>query len=431
MGKHRRVHRILQVLCVCMLIALLPGLQAMMFHHREPVPFGSLIEQLSNQIEANPEDAHARYTLGRVHYLAAVQNQDEGVFVKTRRSYNSPDTPGYVISGSFEDDEMEPLEDEALHEHVRLAIKHHCRALEMADEPLYHLGLASVLQELSEYAGNVELAEPLDVPDDLHPLIHDDSEKEEENDEEQILKAAMRWKLVALDHYAKAFMKQIEAEKQAIHLIDLGMISLEASDQYKKLAERIGADEIRPRQMERIRQETEELRSLPTAITPIILSLEAVEGVEELIDEGAEVSFDLDGTGREQRWSWVEPDTGILVWDPEKSGEVRSGRQLFGNVTWWMFWRDGYEALSMLDSDGSGWLSGKELDGIAVWFDRTGDGVSHPGEVVPTGELGIKAIAVEATGREAGMPMAERGVKFKDGRVLPTWDWVAEPADER
>ncbi|MCC5788839.1 MAG: hypothetical protein JJT75_04335 [Opitutales bacterium] len=423
--------RLLQVVFVFMLAATIPGLHGMMLHHQESVPFGSLIERLQERIEADPEDAHARYNLGRVHYLAAVRSREGDVFIMQNRHYKSPNTPGSVIFGSFKDDQEEPMEHEVLLEHVRRAVKYHRQALEMAAEPLYHLGLASVLQELSEYAGNVDLQEQLEVPEDLQSLIPQDRDEEKKDDEDDISQDTMRWKLVALEHYAKAFEKQIEADIERPSHMDLGMISAEASNQYRKLAERVGADEIRPRQMEHITEKTEELFDQPIAITPIILSLGAVEGIRELVDEGAEVSFDLDGTGRQQRWSWIKPDTGLLVWDPEGEGVVNSGRQLFGNVTWWMFWGDGYEALSMLDADGSGWLRGEELNGLAVWFDRSGDGVSRPGEVVSVQDLGIEAIAVEATTQDAGMPMAERGVKFEDGRVLPTWDWIAEPADKR
>ena len=146
----------------------------------------------------------------------------------------------------------------------------------------------------------------------------------------------------------------------------------------------------------------------------------------DLLDESRSVSFDLDGSGRGQKWSWVKSDTAILVWDPERSGEITSGRQLFGNVTWWIFWENGYQALAALDDDRDGWLRGDEMKGLALWFDRNQNGRSDPGEVVPIEQTEIESIAVRFEGREAdGSWRAVRGVEMKDGSVVPSWDWLA------
>ena len=79
---------------------------------------------------------------------------------------------------------------------------------------------------------------------------------------------------------------------------------------------------------------------------------------------------DLAGSGQAQPYTWVQPDTGILVWDPWSEGRIRSGRQLFGSVTFHMFWSDGYRALDALDDNRDGELRGNELKGLAAWFDR-------------------------------------------------------------
>src|SRR5207244_2526964 len=104
-----------------------------------------------------------------------------------------------------------------------------------------------------------------------------------------------------------------------------------------------------------------------------------------------------------------------------------SGVQLFGSVTFQMLWRDGYRALDALDDNRDGRLEGAELDGLAVWFDRNGDGVSQRDEVVPIELLGVKTISVSATGVTGESPMSAAGVTMQDGRVLPTYDWMAEP----
>jgi hypothetical protein len=117
------------------------------------------------------------------------------------------------------------------------------------------------------------------------------------------------------------------------------------------------------------------------------------------------VKFDLDGTGRPQTYPWLRPDAAFLVWDPQHTGRITSGRQLFGNVTWWMFWNDGYQAMAALDDNHDGWLTGCELAGLALWFDVNQNGVSDPGEVIPIDKTDIEGIAVlpEALGAHALM----------------------------
>lgn len=70
-----------------------------------------------------------------------------------------------------------------------------------------------------------------------------------------------------------------------------------------------------------------------------------------------------------------QPDTALLVWDEDGRGDVPSGRELFGSVTWWIFWNNGYEALKSLDNDNNGWLEDLELIGVAVWRDQNSNGV--------------------------------------------------------
>src|SRR5207248_5903091 len=103
------------------------------------------------------------------------------------------------------------------------------------------------------------------------------------------------------------------------------------------------------------------------AITPIIFPARSPQPLKRLLDERKQVDFDLAGDGVARKWPWVQSDTCLLVWDPQHTGQVRDGRQLFGSATWWIFWDDGYQPLAALDNDGDGWLSGNELAGLAVW----------------------------------------------------------------
>jgi tetratricopeptide (TPR) repeat protein len=84
-------------------------------------------------------------------------------------------------------------------------------------------------------------------------------------------------------------------------------------------------------------------------ISPILIPLESDARFDELVDESASVAFDLDGSGLKRRWAWITPKAGWLVYDPERTGCVESALQMFGNVTFWIFWPNGYESLISLD----------------------------------------------------------------------------------
>ena len=159
-------------------------------------------------------------------------------------------------------------------------------------------------------------------------------------------------------------------------------------------------------------------------MTPILVALQHEAKLSDLLASEISVRFDLAGDGLGRSWPWVKPTTGILVWDPRHTGKITSGLQLFGSVTWWLFWNNGYEPLAALDNDHNGWLEGAELQGIAVWFDRNGNGVSDSGEVVSLSSLGIKRIAARSAGLADGVPANPAGIQLRDGSSLATFDWT-------
>lgn len=159
-------------------------------------------------------------------------------------------------------------------------------------------------------------------------------------------------------------------------------------------------------------------------VTPLIVSLSGAPTLGELVDPDSSVVFDLDGTGVARKRGWITPKAGWLVYDANDSGKITSGRQMFGSVTFWLFWRNGYEALASLDDNQDGWIDGAELEHLKIWRDENSNGVSEPGEVLPVAEWGITAISVRHETGPDGVPTSPAGLKMRDGSTRPTWDVI-------
>jgi len=239
------------------------------------------------------------------------------------------------------------------------------------------------------------------------------------------------WMDGAIAENLKAYELTIDADskitERPIHGID-SLVSYEAGKRYVTLVNKRGPNGDEPARVAAVEKSLKELNAKPRgAITPIVFSFAGAPGLRDLLETNLTTHFDLDGTARAQTWPWVKRDTAILVWDPRGTGRIDSGRQLFGSVTWWIFWRDGYAALDALDDDRDGWLTGPELKGLAVWRDANSNGTSDPGEVTPIESTAVDGISVYAIGKEGQSPANAVGLKLKDGRVVGTWDWVATP----
>ena len=174
-----------------------------------------------------------------------------------------------------------------------------------------------------------------------------------------------------------------------------------------------------------LKRDQQTLLTMGRAITPILVPLAPGACLAELVDTNAQVTFDLDGSGLARKWAWITPKAAWLIYDPDGRDQVTSGLQMFGNVTFWIFWRDGYEALSALDDNGDGVLSGTELKGLALWNDTNGNGVSEPGEVLPVEAFGITSLSCSSHRHASGMQWNPAGVTFDDGSSRPTYDWIA------
>lgn len=240
------------------------------------------------------------------------------------------------------------------------------------------------------------------------------------------------WRELAIEWYLKAFRSSFDRDLASDEARDFSgngydeTVSFEAGSSYLRMVTARGVQPDERSLIEEVNRKLGQLesREWSTFITPIILSL-SPRPLADLIDDAAFVPFDLDGTRRPQRWTWVTPDAAILCWDPERTGRITSGRQLFGNATFWLLPENGYAALDMLDDNRDGELAGAELTGLALWHDLNTNGVSDPGEVVPIEHTPIAGIATTYDSTEGRHLVSHAGLRLASGDRLPTYDWIA------
>ena len=303
--------------------------------------------------------------------------------------------------------------------HAALAFSELEAALKIdSEDALYHLGLASLTEQIVDWVAGEKKAR---VPAALRTLTYGR----------------------ARDSYLRAFRAAYIKDRELKNLPDGGVwkfLSYEAGRGFLRLFdrdhERLNGDKDAVRAREEIDAALKKFESLRVdensfiLVSPIVVSLQAIRRLDELLAQEVTVDFDLMGHGPKHRWPWIRPTAGLLVWDPEKSGEITSARQLFGSYTFQIFRATGYEALAALDDDGDGFLRGAELRGVRVWFDTNSDGRSEPSEVHDLAALGIEAVAVRATGYDGIHPTCSAGILLSNGETLPTWDWMVSPIKE-
>jgi hypothetical protein len=134
-----------------------------------------------------------------------------------------------------------------------------------------------------------------------------------------------------------------------------------------------------------------------------------------------------------REWTWITRDAGWLVYDAGGRGDISSALQLFGNVSFWLFWGHGYDALTALDDNDSGELDGAEVRNLAIWHDANSNGISEPGEVRPLAEHGIVALSCsydEGDGAEFAA-VSLHGLRMRTGETRPTYDVILRSVPSR
>lgn len=363
------------------------------------MPIDRVLPTLQRRVKEKPKSAQLHYLLGRVHSLAFALGTGKVRVVKGTETGKNPEV---VEDGWFyrNDPGMRVWTNESIG-HLRKTIEEYRIAVRLEPkDKLYQMGLGWALEVASTEA-------------------------------KRVLNATNRQLATeAMSAYRQVVNLSYDADMKATIEGPQPFFSAEAAEGYVRLATRfpdLGGRHAK-READAMKEVVKKVQSKVRAVTPIVLPLYGETGLHQLLDGARKTRFDIAGDGVSREWPWVRSTTGILVWDPSRTGKIESGCSLFGNATWWMFFRNGYEALSTLDSDGNGWLEKRELEGIRIWIDGDQDGRSRPCEVVDLGALGIVGLRVKEDGADANGPFTRNGVRWSDGRSTPSFDWIAKGA---
>ena len=326
-----------------------PGTAMFMRVDVEKIPVERLAKNLQDAIDKDPKNVQALVNLGRV-YAMAYSLRAEEVPVNAKRpeagvwfGYTPPIVPFTQVAKTEDKEKLK-----AAQENLDKAIKLYAKAIELApDDQRARLGYAWLLSQTDRKTDAVAA---------LRKVLEDAWPKEKD------LKSVGLGGHTITAEGAGYLIPLLDAEKD--------------KDEITTLKERM-----------------DKLRKLPRPVTPIAVPLKDGLTAADIEDRSAAVPFDADGTGLKKKWTWISRDAAWLVYDPQKTGKVTSALQLFGNVTFWLFWETGYDALAALDDNRDGQLTGSELAGLALWHDVNGNGICDPGEVKPLVEYGIVAIS--------------------------------------
>jgi hypothetical protein len=348
----------------------------------EDTPVDRLVANLTKLAEAKPDDVTVHFNLARAHAMSFALRTDTVQVRKGKEAYGAwlGYAPRHIPFAVKPEKDAEKLK--AAKQQLQLALKQYEKVLILDPNHLSaRLGHAWCLQQdeetmraIQEYRKTIELG----------------WEKEKKMD-----RASIGWHSVTA-----------EAAGYLTPLLDKDADKAEIAEL-----------QARTKQVSRIRR----------PITPIAIPLRDGMTVAEVEDRDARVTFDVDGTGVAKTWSWVSRDAAWLVYDQQNTGSITSGLQLFGSVTFWMFWDNGYQALASLDDNRDGKLADGELSGLSVWHDANSNGISESGEIRPLAECGIIALSclyqIDSTHPDS-IAFSSTGVTLADGTTRPTFDIV-------
>lgn len=383
----------------------------------ERVPVERLAKNMEEKIRESPNNAQAVLNLARLHAMAySLRAEEVPVNMINPNVVWFGDAPPLVpfraVTGTEDSERLK-----AANVHLESAINLYDKALELKpDDQLAQLGRAWLLTQTDRKADAVAALRK--VVEISWEALKDATIGVMDERAGYLIKAdadaALRQPSVAGTIGGRSIMD--EGAGYLIPLLD----AEKDRDEIDILKERAG-------KLSKLPVRIQFLRPVSPIAVPLRDGLKAVD----IEDRNASVTFDADGAGL-KKWTWINNDAAWLVYDPKQTGIIESGLQLFGNVTFWLFWETGYDALCALDDNGDGRLTENELTGLALWHDANGNGISDPGEVKPLSEYGIAALSCGFK-RDPKHPdniaVSKHGVTFVDGGTRPTFDLILHPAE--
>src|SRR5262245_17633311 len=257
----------------------------------EKVPVERLVANLEAAVAKEPKNVQLRLNLARVHAMAFAQKTDTIEIRKGREAdgawfgYEPKFVPFSKVEKAADTDKQK-----AAQAHLAKALSLYRQVVEMEPDNLAgRIGHAWLLEQSGKKEDTIKA---------YRKLIEDAWDKES--------------KLRALPLGGHTIT--VEASGYLIALID---------------------PEKDKEEIAKLKERSAKLEKLPRPITPIAIPLRDGVRAEDLEDRSARVAFDADGSGRKRRWTWITKDAGWLVYDRAGKGEITSGLQLFGNVTFW------------------------------------------------------------------------------------------------
>ena len=352
----------------------------------EATPVDRLVNNLNEKLKAKPKDVQLRFNLARVHAMAFALKTDQAKIRAGKETlgawfgYEPRHVPFKTVKTK------DAAKQKAAAAQLKLALEQYEAVLKMNPKHLSaQLGYGWCLQQAGQ-------------------------------------------KAEAIAQYRKT-IELGWAKEKSLRFARLGFHSIVA-EAAGYLTLLLDAKKDKP-ELDDLKKRIAVVRRIARPITPLAVPLRAGLTPAGMVDRAARVRFDADGSGERKGWSWISRDAAWLVYDQKRTGQITSALQFFGNVTFWTFWDNGYQALAMLDDNVDGKLTGRELRHLALWRDVNGNGISERDEVTPISAAGIVALSCEhTTKRRSANCAAEspRGVTFANGQTRPTFDLILHPA---
>lgn len=334
----------------------------------EQIPIEKLIENIQQQIADDPEDSNLQMNLGRVYAMAYADKEVE-----------------FQVA-TFNGGPFDTLQPWLGHRHSHVPFARQAGRTGDAGK-----GDAGKSREGVDDEANAN----------LDRAIERFRKAVELDDKNLTAKLSLAWcldqsgsEMESLEAYRGVIAEGWIAEKDLkFGGVRFRSIVAEAASYLKpKLDATSDADEIAD-----LDEKIEAISRIARPITPIAIPLGDAVDFGSVYDAETTVRFDADGSGVEKNWTWIKPGAGWLVYDQKGDGKIKSALQLFGNVTFWCFWSDGYQAMKSLDENGDRFLSGTELQHVAIWQDKNSNGISDAGEVRTLESHGIVGLRCTAS----------------------------------